>query len=76
MAHENVLDCCARAIPSSVLGELVSLDVVLLNDDPQTLNQLRAICREKLPRLAVPRFFNELKEIPKNETGKKLRASF
>lgn len=58
------------SVPDARLGEAL----VLLFEGAVPVSQLRALCRDRLPRHAVPRHYFSVASLPTTETGKPARA--
>lgn len=71
LAHPSVQDCMVKARGNVMIGELVEVDIVLIGENDSIIKELRELCRGKLPRHAIPRFFNFVAELPRSHTGKK-----
>ena len=73
LTHTDVQDCLVKGRESSVLGQLVVAEVVLERANDCIVDELRTLCREVLPKYAVPRTFRVVDEIPHSLAGKKVR---
>jgi acyl-CoA synthetase (AMP-forming)/AMP-acid ligase II len=68
--HPAVAEACAFAIPDPVAGEVVAAAVKLNADTRETPETLRAWCRARLRREAVPERWFIVDDIPRNARGK------
>jgi acyl-CoA synthetase (AMP-forming)/AMP-acid ligase II len=68
--HPAVAEACAFAQPDPVAGETVGVAVCLLPGASETAESLRAWCRARIRREAVPEHWHFLHEIPRNARGK------
>lgn len=73
LIHSDVQDCLVKGLESSLLGQLVVAEVVLKQANETIVDELRTLCRELLPRDAVPRTFRIVDEILYSTAGKKVR---
>ena len=70
--HPAVHEAAVVAIPSEIRGgeDELKACVVLDPDAAAGSGELFAWCEERLPRFAVPRFFEVLEELPRTSTEK------
>jgi acyl-CoA synthetase (AMP-forming)/AMP-acid ligase II len=68
--HPNVAEACAFAIPDPIAGEVVAAAIKPMLGVRVTPEDLRAWCRERLRREAVPERWFIVDEIPRNARGK------
>jgi long-chain acyl-CoA synthetase len=73
LAHSDVQDCLVKGRDSSVLGQLVVAEILLNKANNAIVEELRELCREILPKHAVPRIFTIVEEIRQSTAGKKVR---
>jgi carnitine-CoA ligase len=70
LAHEDVLDCCAIAVASELAEDEV---MVLVEPKPGRRIDPHALCAFLLPRMPyfmLPRYIEEVSELPRTETAK------
>jgi acyl-CoA synthetase (AMP-forming)/AMP-acid ligase II len=72
--HPDVLEAAVVGIPHEVLGEDVAAVVVLAPGARTTTDQLREHCAARVADYKVPRNIEITDELPKNATGKVLKA--
>jgi len=73
-AHPEVLECAAIGIADEHSGEAVKLVAVAKNpDQPPSVDEIKAWCRERLTAYKVPRVIEFVAELPKTNVGKVLR---
>jgi acyl-CoA synthetase (AMP-forming)/AMP-acid ligase II len=72
--HPDVLDAAAVGMPHKVLGEDVAAFVVLRPGATATADALKAHAAERLADYKVPRRIEIVEELPRNATGKVLKA--
>jgi acyl-CoA synthetase (AMP-forming)/AMP-acid ligase II len=72
--HPDVVEAAVVGVPHEVLGEDVAAVVVLGPDATVTPDELRAFCAERLADYKVPRRIDTAGELPRNATGKVLKA--
>lgn len=73
LVHSDVQDCLVKGRESSVLGQLVVAEIKLNKANTAIVEELRELCRETLPKHAVPRIFTIVEEIRQSKAGKKVR---
>lgn len=73
--HPDVQEACAFPLPDGVSGEIVAAAIVLKGDCVLGQGALLSWCAERLRREAVPSRIIFLPELPRNDRGKKVRAS-
>src|SRR5260370_30523752 len=80
MQHPGVEKCAVFGVPDAVLGEKVCAMIVPLSREGQglttdgLLDELEALCREKLALFKVLQVWRALKELPCTATGKVQKA--
>jgi acyl-CoA synthetase (AMP-forming)/AMP-acid ligase II len=75
VAHPQVLEAAVVAKPHPRLGEDVCAFIVPLVPGEMDIDLLAEFCRARLADFKVPREFVVLDELPKNATGKVLKAT-
>jgi acyl-coenzyme A synthetase/AMP-(fatty) acid ligase len=68
--HPAVAESCTFAMTDAMSGEIVAAAVKLNDGAQETADSLRAWCRERLRREAVPSRWFFVKEMPHNARGK------
>jgi acyl-CoA synthetase (AMP-forming)/AMP-acid ligase II len=68
--HPAVAEACVFAVPDPVGGESVAAAVRLAPGASATSETLRAWCRERLRREAVPEHWFFVQQMPRNARGK------
>jgi acyl-CoA synthetase (AMP-forming)/AMP-acid ligase II len=69
-----VVEAAVVGIPHPVLGEDVAAVVVLSVGASTTIDELRRLCVDALADYKVPRRIELIDELPRNATGKVLKA--
>lgn len=75
--QSNVLDCRVMVKNSPMVGSVLALQVVARDAaaDPAAMrDELRSWCRHHLPREARPALISVVADLPRNATGKLVRA--
>lgn len=72
--HPHVVEAAVVGIPHAVLGEDVAAVVVLAPGASTTPDELREYCARALADYKVPRRIEVADELPRNATGKVLKA--
>jgi acyl-CoA synthetase (AMP-forming)/AMP-acid ligase II len=72
--HPAVLETAVVAVPHHVLGEDVGAAVVLRPGESLTADDLKSFCAERLADYKVPRRIWFLDALPRNATGKVVKA--
>jgi len=72
--HPDVVEAAVVGIPHTVLGEDVAAVVVLAPGASASPDELREFCAERLADYKVPRRIELAGELPRNATGKVLKA--
>jgi acyl-CoA synthetase (AMP-forming)/AMP-acid ligase II len=72
--HPDVREAAVVGVPHPVLGEDVAAAVVLVPGSATTPDDLREHCAEHLADYKVPRRIMVVDELPRNATGKVLKA--
>ena len=73
--HPDVVDAAVVGMPHQVLGEDVAAFVVLVEGSPAPPEHLRSFVAERLADYKVPRRIDLVDELPRNATGKVLKAA-
>jgi acyl-coenzyme A synthetase/AMP-(fatty) acid ligase len=68
--HPAVIECCTFGVPDEISGEIVGVAVRLDPAAAETVETLRAWCRERVRREAVPERWFAVDEIPRTDRGK------
>jgi acyl-CoA synthetase (AMP-forming)/AMP-acid ligase II len=69
-SHDGVLEAAVVGRPDAVLGEVVVAYVTLRPDADVTVDELHALCAERLAKYKRPVVIEVLDELPKNAVGK------
>ena len=72
--HPAVAACAVHGVPAAVGEEDVKACLVLEPGVTLDLEAFAAFCTEQLPRFAVPRYVEILDDLPRNPTGRVLKA--
>jgi acyl-CoA synthetase (AMP-forming)/AMP-acid ligase II len=72
--HPAVLDAAVVGMPHAVLGEDVAAFVVLVPGSTASTDEIRAHAAERLADYKVPRRIEFVEDLPRNATGKVLKA--
>lgn len=70
----DVLEAAVIGIPDSKNGERVKAFIVLREDSDLTIDELKGHCYKELTPYKVPKTFNFIKELPRNNVGKVLKT--
>jgi long-chain acyl-CoA synthetase len=68
--HDGVLEAAVVGRPDPVLGEVVGAYVALRPGADVTVDELHALCAERLAKYKRPALIDVLDELPKNPVGK------
>jgi len=74
LEHPQVVEAAVVGVPHQVLGEDVAAVVVLVPGSTTTPDELRRHCADALADYKVPRRIELVDELPRNATGKVLKA--
>ncbi|MFV2064145.1 MAG: class I adenylate-forming enzyme family protein [Chloroflexota bacterium] len=74
MCHPDVIDVAVLGVPDDMAGEVPGAVIVGRRGAPPSEADLRRFCRERLPPYQVPVSFALVGSLPRNESGKLLRA--
>ena len=72
--HPDVVEAAVVGVPHAVLGEDVAAVVVLAPGCASTVDDVREHCAERLADYKVPRRIEQADALPRNATGKVLKA--
>ncbi|NLW63518.1 MAG: long-chain fatty acid--CoA ligase [Syntrophomonadaceae bacterium] len=73
MQHPAIADVMAVGVPDEYRGETVKAFVQLKPGQTVTVEELDALCRQKLAPYKVPKLWEFRSELPRTNTGKALR---
>ena len=74
MSHPAIAEVAAVGIPDERLGEKVKVFAVLREGQQATEQELKELCRKKLPAFMTPDTFQFMESLPKTATGKILKS--
>ncbi len=74
MSHPAIAEVAAVGIPDERVGEKVKVFAVLRDGNQATEQELKELCRKKLPTFMIPDMFQFLESLPKTATGKILKS--
>jgi long-chain acyl-CoA synthetase len=74
MNHPAIAEVAAVGVPDERTGERVKVCITLRTEMTITENELKSFCRKNLPAFMVPDYYQVMKELPKNATGKILKT--
>ena len=74
MNHTAIAEVAAVGVPDERAGERVKVCITLRPEMTITENELKSFCRKNLPAFMVPDYYQVMKELPKNATGKILKT--
>lgn len=72
--HPAVREAAVAGVAHKVLGEDIGAWIVLKDDAVATVEELTAFCAERLSDYKVPRAWQFVSELPRNPTGKVVKA--
>lgn len=74
MSHEAIAEVAAVGIADERIGEKVKVFAVLREGTQATEQELKELCRKKLPAFMIPDLFQFMESLPKTATGKILKS--
>jgi long-chain acyl-CoA synthetase len=74
MSHEAIAEVAAIGIANERIGEKVKVFAVLREGTQATEQELKELCRKKLPTFMIPDLFQFMESLPKTATGKILKS--
>ncbi len=74
MNHPAILEVAAVGIADERVGEKVKVFAVLREEAKVTEQELKELCRKKLPAFMIPDLFQFIESLPKTATGKILKS--
>jgi long-chain acyl-CoA synthetase len=74
MSHPAIAEVAAVGIPDERVGEKVKVFAVLREGAQATGQELKELCRKKLPAFMIPDTFEFMESLPKTATGKILKS--
>jgi acyl-CoA synthetase (AMP-forming)/AMP-acid ligase II/acyl carrier protein len=74
VAHPEIADAAAFAVPHPMLGEVVAAAVVLVPNSQLSDHDITAFLRQRIEPVKLPRTFVFVEQIPKGPSGKVLRS--
>jgi len=74
MSHSAIAEVAAVGIADERVGEKVKVFAVLREGKQTTEQELKELCREKLPAFMIPDSFQFMESLPKTATGKILKS--
>ncbi len=74
MSHEAIAEVAAVGVADERIGEKVKVFAVLREGTQATEQELKELCRKKLPAFMIPDLFQFMESLPKTATGKILKS--
>ncbi len=74
MNHPAIIEVAAVGIADERVGEKIKVFAVLCEGAQATEQELKELCREKLPAFMIPDMFQFIESLPKTATGKILKS--
>ncbi len=74
MSHPAIAEVAAVGIADDRVGEKVKVFAVLRQGEKTTEQELKELCRQKLPAFMTPDLFQFMESLPKTATGKILKG--
>ena len=74
VAHPEIADAAAFAVPHPMLGEVVAAAVVLVPNSQLCNRDITAFLRHRIEPIKLPRTFVFVEQIPRGPSGKALRS--
>jgi len=74
LEHPNILETAVIGIPDRFIGEAICAYIVPKNGVPVPSEELIAYCKERMPEYKVPRQVIVRESLPKNASGKIMKA--
>ncbi|UII20889.1 class I adenylate-forming enzyme family protein [Fulvivirga ligni] len=68
LQHEAIKEVCVVGVPDDKWGEVGKAFLIMHENVPMSM--IKDYCCEKLAKYKVPKFFEVISELPKNDTGK------
>ncbi len=68
--HPAIRECAVIGIPDDTWGETVAAVIVLRDDAPLELDDLRAWCNDRISHYKIPRRILTVNQLPRNAMGK------
>lgn len=69
LKHESVKEVCVVGVPDLKWGE-VGKAIVVFKEAKTDISAIQNFCIQHLAKFKVPKYFEVMKELPKNDTGK------
>lgn len=70
MQHSKVYEAAGVGVPDDIYGEEIVAYVVVRDGEKLDCDEIREHCKERIPDYRMPKQFNFIRALPKNDRGK------
>ena len=73
MTSENIEEVAVIGVEDEILGEAIKAYIVFKGHETISVNELKKFCQTKLAPFKIPKYFKQIDELPKNQSGKVMK---
>ena len=73
LSHPQINDVAVIGLPDEKWGEIIKAFIVFKNQEELILDDLHDFCKDKISKIKMPKFIENIRALPRNANGKVLK---